>query len=230
LSAVGLVVGVDRPAPAAGPQLRTELARMLVPGMGLALPRRLGFQMWLRIGWQLAAITSCSAWCLGDWLVYGQASYTGRYRDAIEQTGLDYQTLRNYAWVARRFPLSRRRDSVSFGHHAEVAALPESEQDFWLRKAAELGWSRNHLRREVRASLKQRTPSPAITGPAPSAQPPPDASQPTGHMNTVLVQLTAPQLELCRQAARRRHLSLEAWAAQSLGQAAHRSTRDNPPC
>lgn len=36
--------------------------------------------------------------------MYGQAAYTGRYRDAIEQASLDYQTLRNYAWVARRFP------------------------------------------------------------------------------------------------------------------------------
>ncbi len=32
------------------------------------------------------------------------------------------------AWVARRFPVSRRRDTVSFQHHAEVAALPEPEQ------------------------------------------------------------------------------------------------------
>jgi hypothetical protein len=41
----------------------------------------------------------------------------------------------NYAWVARRFAMSRRRDTLSFGHHAEVAALPEPEQDFWLREA-----------------------------------------------------------------------------------------------
>ena len=43
---------------------------------------------------------------------------------------LDYQTLRNYAWVARRFAMSRRRDTLSFGHHAEVPALPEPEQGY----------------------------------------------------------------------------------------------------
>ena len=48
---------------------------------------------------------------------------------------LDYQTLRNYAWVARRFPAGRRRAGVSFAHHAEVARLPEPEQDYWLRRA-----------------------------------------------------------------------------------------------
>lgn len=99
---------------------------------------------------------SSSAWCLGDWLAYGQAAFSGRYRDALGQTSLDYQTLRNYAWVARRFPVSRRRDTLSFGHHAETAALPGPEQDFWLRKAAGQRWSRNQLRQEIRASLRER--------------------------------------------------------------------------
>jgi len=50
---------------------------------------------------QLAAVSS--AWCLGDGLIAGQAAYGSRNRDAIGRTGLDYQTLRNYAWVAGRF-------------------------------------------------------------------------------------------------------------------------------
>jgi phage tail sheath gpL-like len=36
--------------------------------------------------------------------------------------------------------MSCRRDSLSFGHHAEVGALAQAEQDFWLRKAAEPSW------------------------------------------------------------------------------------------
>src|SRR5258708_17923604 len=115
--------------------------QVVVPRVGLVLPARLQFEAWLGVGAQLAAAAASSAWCLGDWLVYGQTAYGGRYRDAVERTGLDYQTLRNYAWVAGRFELSRRRDSLSFGHHADVAALPGPEQDFWLRKAAEFGLS-----------------------------------------------------------------------------------------
>jgi hypothetical protein len=64
--------------------------------------------------------------------------------------------LRNYAWVARQVPLSRRRDSLSFGYHAEVAALAQAEQDFWLRKAEELSWPVRQLRQEVRASIRER--------------------------------------------------------------------------
>src|SRR5215469_9940452 len=90
-------------------------ASVFISRRGLNLPRRIPFDKWLRIGIQLCNISSSSAWCLGDWLVYGEASFEGRYREAIEQTSLDYQTLRNYAWVVRKFSLSRRRDRLSFG-------------------------------------------------------------------------------------------------------------------
>src|ERR1044071_7850206 len=130
--------------------------QVIAPRIGLEFTWRLTFDAWADIGRQLAAMLASSAWCLGDWLIYGQRVSKDRYRAAVEQTGLDYQTLRNYAWVARRFELPRRHGALAFGHHAEVAALPEPEQDFWLRKAEQFGWSTSQLRREVRASLRER--------------------------------------------------------------------------
>ena len=157
--------------PAAG---RSEPA--LRARKGLQLPRRLPFERWLGIGMQLSAASTSAARCLGDWLIFGEQAYAGRYRDAIELTSLDYQTLRNYAWVAKRFTLSRRRDTLSFGHHAEVAALAEPEQDFWLRKAETHQWPVKQLRREVRASLAERaiirmSHISAMPMPAPTATP-----------------------------------------------------------
>jgi hypothetical protein len=38
-------------------------------------------------------------------------------------------------YVAARFKPSRRRDGSSWTHHAEVAALPDDEQDAWLDRA-----------------------------------------------------------------------------------------------
>jgi hypothetical protein len=64
--------------------------------------------------------------------------------------GLDYQTLRNYAWIARKFEPSRRRSGLPFQHHAEVAALPPAEQDRWLDRAERENWSRTALRRALR--------------------------------------------------------------------------------
>ncbi|MGV9381893.1 LmbU family transcriptional regulator [Nonomuraea sp. NPDC003707] len=116
----------------------------------LILPDTLSVESWSEIGHEIAIISDASAWWLADWLIYGQRKYPNRYRKAIEDTSLDYQTLRNYAWVARRFPVSRRRDKLSFQHHAEVASLPEHEQDLWLERAQRFGWSKAMLRREVR--------------------------------------------------------------------------------
>jgi len=200
----------------------------VLPGRGLQFPRQLSFDRWLAVGRQLADIYTSSAWCLGDWLTYGEAAYNGRYRDAVEQTSLDYQTLRNYAWVARRFSLSRRRDSLSFGHHAEVAALPEAEQDFWLRKADELGWAVKRLRREVRASLDERASGDDSQprGAAGQSRGAASANQPDAgdqaHRGMVRVQilLTPRQLEACRTAAGQTGLPIEAWAVVALDQAA----------
>jgi hypothetical protein len=120
----------------------------------LALPATIPLDEWRRIGRQIFAISESSAWWLGDWLIYGQAHYPDRYKRAITETGLDYQTLRNYAWVARQFAPDRRRDTVSFQHHAELASLPADDQDDWLDRAEKSGWSRNELRNRLKASRK----------------------------------------------------------------------------
>jgi hypothetical protein len=52
--------------------------------------------------------------------------------------------------------MSRRRDTLSFGHHAELAALVEAEQHDWLRKPKNTaGRPVKQLRRLVRASLAE---------------------------------------------------------------------------
>lgn len=193
---------------------------ILIPRKGIQIPTRLPFEKWLSIGRQLSDLCSSSAWCLGDWLVYGEEAYAGRYRDAIEQTSLDYQTLRNYAWVVKRFSLSRRRDTLSFGHHAEVAALPEPEQDFWLRKAEELGWSVKRLRREVRTSLAERSASQGPEGENTEDEDAADRSQREWSMASLQVRIAREKLELCQVAAERAGLSMDVWAALTLEQAA----------
>jgi hypothetical protein len=189
---------------------------VLLPRTGLHLPGQLPFDRWISIGRHLSETASASAWCLGDWLIYGEARFTGRYRDAIEQTSLEYKTLRNYAWVARRFTLSRRRGKLSFAHHAEVAALSEPEQDFWLQKAETLGWSRNDLRREVQGSLRERSGQAA--GPADGLGDHADGVY--GSSEELRLELTAQQLEFIRQAAIQSGLTIDVWAAVTLEEAA----------
>lgn len=192
---------------------QARLSAMATPRNGLELPRLLPFDRWVNIGKQLSAASSSSAWCLGDWLAYGMEAFTGRYRSAVDETSLDYQTLRNYVWVAKRFPLARRREGLSFGHHAEVAALADPEQDFWLRKAEELGWSVKWLRQEVRSSLRER--GDGVT----------EGDEQGLGLVRLNIRIEPDQLETYQTAAAKAGLKIAEWAVKALTSAAHDTLR-----
>jgi len=154
---------VARPG-AGGPARELRDGQIFTTRVGLRIPDRLAFEAWQAAGAQIARVVDSSAWCLGDWLVYGERRFIDRYRDAVAAVGLEYQTLRNYAWVTRRFELSRRRQCLTFQHHAEVASLSSQEQDEWLDRAERGGWSRNQLRKAVR-DARQDALAPAGTAP-----------------------------------------------------------------
>jgi hypothetical protein len=168
----------------------------------LQLKQGLGFDVWSEVGHRIARVSNASCWWLGDWLVYGERAYGRRYADAIEASALDYQTLRNYAWVARRFEPSRRRAGLSLQHHAEVAALPAAEQDLWLDRCQRRGWSRNEFRRRIKA-----------IGPTESELRAP-------HAHTVRVPVTTDREQLWREAAAAADQELVDWIAGAADQAA----------
>ncbi|MFD9888186.1 LmbU family transcriptional regulator [Amycolatopsis sp. NPDC059027] len=130
--------------------------------VGLSFGADIALPAWCRLGAHVSTLGMASAWWIGDWLVYGQDRYKDRYRRSMSEHSLDYQTLRNYAWVARRVEHRRRRRSLSFQHHAEVARLPGEQQTRWLAMAEERAWSRNTLRRQLRGlpEAKPRAASP----------------------------------------------------------------------
>lgn len=167
----------------------------------------MSFKEWSMLGCRLAHVSSASAWALGDWLLFGQHNFAGRYRVALQETNLDYQTLRNYAWVAGRFRPSRRRDGLSFQHHAEVASMAEAEQELWLRRAESGHWSRNELRRRVRMHR----------------------SSPHRSRSSLVVMRfeVAPEVErLWRRAAASKHLALQDWLREVADDAARHELDD----
>ncbi|MFE7941770.1 LmbU family transcriptional regulator [Streptomyces griseoincarnatus] len=195
---------------------------------GMVFPQNLPERSWEQIGANLRELVNSSAWWLADWLIFGEATYGWRrYKEAIERTGLDYQTLRNYAWVARRFEHDRRRDGLSFAHHAEVARLSPPEQDYWLRKAEQQKWSRNELRRALRASLAaQSGDAAAIPGDGDGEErAAPDPAQPAAagrgprKVTTLTIELSADQLEHYSKAAAAHGLPVGEWVTQVLATA-----------
>jgi hypothetical protein len=165
----------------------------------LTLREGMKIDAWQRVGEQLFAVADSTPWWLGDWLIYGERTFPQRYQQAVAATRLDYQTLRNYAWVCRRFRVSRRRDTLSFQHHMEVARLPEEQQDDWLERAAKGNWSRNRLRREL------------------AGRPAADGDTTAG---TVRLNVSDEQRQRWAAAAKARSQTLGAWMSEMLDAAA----------
>ncbi len=199
--------GPTRHLPAAEPRTHRG-QQILTTRVGLRFPAALAFETWEQAGAKLFETADSFAWCLGDWLVYGQDKYGDRYRRAIDTAGLDYQTLRNYAWVARKFTMERRHPELSFQHHAEVAPLDHAGQDLWLARAHENRWSKSELRRRLRAA---RNPVP-VSAPAKL----PDLTLP------------AQAMDRWQAAAGRAGVPLDDWIITTLEQAAAAAAQPVP--
>lgn len=116
----------------------------------LDLPEGLPFDEWTALGERLCAGAKVINWWVGDWWTSGQHRYGERAKTTAQGIfGREFQTLRNIAAVCSAMETSRRRDTLSWSHHAEVAALPASEADALLDQAEQNGWSRRDLRAAV---------------------------------------------------------------------------------
>lgn len=128
---------------------------------GLAIGAELDFDEWENVGYVLGRVRDATAFALGDWLLWGEGMFGELAYQAVEATGRQPDTLREYVRVARNVPVSRRRPSLSFTHHQLVASRPPEEQDRWLDIAVERGLSvpsmRGHLHEP--ALLARRTES-----------------------------------------------------------------------
>ncbi|MES1975710.1 MAG: hypothetical protein V4472_24905 [Pseudomonadota bacterium] len=103
---------------------------------------------WRTLGEQLAGYQDVLQWAWGDWWLHGQRAY-GEAAEKALPSGIHLATLRNYAVVARAIESSRRREHLTFSHHALVAPLSASEQDELL-DAAEFGkWTTRMLATEI---------------------------------------------------------------------------------
>jgi hypothetical protein len=129
---------------------------------------------WLAQGVPLGVASRSSNWWLGDWVRFGKNRYGAKYEEAAEVTGYDVQTLTNMVYVASRFEFSRRRENLSWSVHAELAALEQDEQDYWLGLAASTPLSV----RALRAQLREHHHAPARDTPPESGEPTNAAPEP----------------------------------------------------
>jgi hypothetical protein len=118
--------------------------------LALDLPSSQTFEEWVEVGRSLASANKVLQWWIGDWWGSGSHRYGERAKVAAEGIfGRDFGSLRNLASVARAFETSRRRDTLSFTHHAEVASLDPNLADELLERAERDNWSTRDIRAEA---------------------------------------------------------------------------------
>lgn len=106
-------------------------------------------QEWVDEGVSIYRESEKLTWDLADWAAFGERTF-GALKEFCEKHGMNYGTLRNFAYVATNVELSLRNDKLSFYHHMAVAPLPRRDQAKWLTKAAANNWSVAELRRQLR--------------------------------------------------------------------------------
>jgi hypothetical protein len=107
-------------------QLHSRTMRGRVDSLTWKLPDHLSKEEWIEAGIVLARIGTGMMWWVGDYWIYGEKKYGVRKAIANDPNwqGPSFQTCANAASVCRAFETSRRREVLSFGHHAEVAPPP----------------------------------------------------------------------------------------------------------
>ena len=110
----------------------------------------LSFEEWEKIGEKLGDAERSIGLMIGDWINYAENKWGEKYNEAIACTGLEYQTLANYAYVARKVQFSYRYENLTFKHHYTVAKLKDpEEQKYWLDQAAKHDLGVDRLRKSI---------------------------------------------------------------------------------
>ncbi len=152
--------------------------KVRVSPIGMRVDEKLTFDEWIALAPHIGSALRSMAFVVGDWLVYGEDEFSAqleldievegedpnaprpakrvtrkRYDAAHSSTGIDLATLKTYAHVSRRVPLSLRNNLLSWEHHKAVAKLKETDLTRWL-DTAESGDKHGAISaRRLRASI-----------------------------------------------------------------------------
>lgn len=102
----------------------------------------------------------------GDLINQGVAAFgeVAAYAQATVVAGCEPETLRFYAWVARKVPPARRVKQLTFNHHRAVAALEPVHQATLLSRAVEEKLSVKAVQQIAACKPTSLTPSTLPTG------------------------------------------------------------------
>jgi hypothetical protein len=106
------------------------------PLMSFTLRPDVTYEQWMEYGKRLKETIWGTPFAVGDWINIAESAPWGeKYSQGMDMLGIDYSRLANYASVAKRVPAVIRVKSLSWSHHAAVAALPPEGQCYVLALA-----------------------------------------------------------------------------------------------
>lgn len=152
--------------------------KVKVSPLGMEVDGKLTFDEWMALAPHIGSALRSMAFVVGDWLIYGEDEFSAqleleievegedpnaprptkrvtreRYDTAHTSTGIDLATLKTYAHVSRRVPLSLRNNLLSWEHHKAVAKLKEADLTRWLDTAKDGDKHGAISARRLRASI-----------------------------------------------------------------------------
>lgn len=141
----------ERPIEVGGFSLRSREAVPLSPG-------KPNLEGWAGALHYASASHEASPYWVGDLLAYAETRED--WKEKLEQaktvTKLARHTLDNLTTVSRKVKGRARALSPSISHSAVVTKLEPDEQEEWLEKARDEGWTVSELNKEIRASARTK--------------------------------------------------------------------------
>jgi len=104
------------------------------------------------VGRSFTRIEDATHWWVGDMIVQAEGLWGHDAHQHIEDAfgHIPEASRAQYATVAERIPPARRKRDLSWTHHRVVYKLDPEEQDTWLGRALEAGWSKRELEQHIR--------------------------------------------------------------------------------
>lgn len=153
------------------PSTAIERAGAVVDDVSLRFSRKPEWEELENLAGFLGGIGRAYPWWVGDVLNMAEDEFE-EWAQLEAYLPHSPQTLANYKSVAKHVPPSRRRKSLSYSVHAEVAYLQPRERDEMLSEAVRNGWKREEMRgamqhRRELAAAAESDSQPTVLDPAP---------------------------------------------------------------
>ena len=119
---------------------------------GIEFHGELSFEEWSDIGDKVVPLAKSIGFVVGDWINYGEIRYGEKYVEALRDTKMTLETLKQFSYVARNIEKCRRLHVLDWSHHQAVAKIKDpEEQARWLSVAEKERMSVRRLRKSISA-------------------------------------------------------------------------------